>query len=141
MKRTILTLIVALFSIVMVAQLNSGDKVFVIFKETKGEVNSNDTAAIKDLRSYLEDKSTLIIVDSADDADFTFILSVYQINMGNRKGKVDIIDSKSKKMIFESKWEKGTGSISYRWNHSLHAMSKIFRKQIFKEYPAIEKQE
>ncbi len=141
MKRAILTSIVALFSIVMFAQLNSGGKVFVTFKETEGEVNSNDTAAVKDLRGYLEDKTTLLIVDSADDADFIFILSVYQINMGNRKGKVDIMDNKSKNMIFESKWEKGTGSINYRWNHSLHAMSKVFKNQIFKAYPAIEKQE
>jgi len=103
-------------------------------------VNVNGDDAINMLRSYVEGKSNLIIVDSADVSNYTFILSIYELNMGNRKGKIDIMDSKSQTMIFESKWVKGVSNVYSGFSGSRGAIMKIFKGQVLKKFPTIEKQ-
>ena len=139
MKKNFLTLGILLLSLVAVAQLNPEDKIYLTFKNIEGEVNVNGDDAVKMLRDYVLDKSLLIVVDSVEKSDYTLILSVYEKNIGNRMGKIDILDSKSQEMVFESKWTKGTSNMYYGYSGTRHSIGIIFKKQILKEYPEIVK--
>ena len=139
MKLSFLVLIMSVLSFGTMAQLNTGDKVFLTFQNVDGEVNVSGTDAIDMLKSYIVGKTNLVIVDSAEESDYTFILSVVEKNMGNRKGKLDIVLSESKKIIFESKWVKGSMNAFYGYSGSRHAIGKVFKGQILKKYPKIKK--
>lgn len=114
------------------AQLNTGDKVFLTFQDVDGEVNVSGTDAIDMLKSYIVGKTNLVIVDSAEESNYTFILSVVEKNMGNRKGKLDIV-------LSESKWVKGSMNAFYGYSGSRHAIGKVFKGQILRKYPEIKK--
>ena len=67
------------------------------------------------------------------------LLYVIEKNMGNRKGKIDILDSKTSSLIFESKWKKGTSNVSYGYSGTRHAIGKIVKGQILKTFKDIKK--
>ena len=59
--------------------------------------------------------------------------------MGDRKGKIDVLESKSKKIIFESKWKRGTMNALYGYSGTRHAIGRVFKGQVLKEFKQIKK--
>ena len=139
MKTIITTIILLTFSLSSIAQINAGDKVFLQFQDTEGEVNVDGTDACEMLGSYVEGKTSLLLVDSAKKSDYTFVLYVIEKNMGDRKGKIDVIDSKSGEIIFESKWKRGTMNALYGYSGSSHAIGRVFKGQVLKKFKQIKK--
>jgi hypothetical protein len=121
------------------AQIAPGDKVHVIFKDTPNEVNVDGANAVEMLKSYIHGKTTLKIVNSREESSFTFVLSIYEKNMGNRKGKIDLVDSASNAAIFESKLKTGTMNAFYGFSGSRHVIGRVFNGQILKTFPKIKR--
>lgn len=139
MRTIILIFIFSVFTLIASAQISSGDNIYLQFKDTKGEVNVDGIDACEMLRSYMLGKTTLQVVSSKEASDFTFVLSVIEKNMGDRKGKIDIIDSKSGKIIFESKWKRGKMNAFYGYSGTRHAIGRVVKGQILKEFKEIKK--
>tara|TARA_B100001250_G_scaffold411586_1_gene440607 strand:+ start:2978 stop:3424 length:447 start_codon:yes stop_codon:yes gene_type:complete len=148
MREIILTFTLLIFVIITQANMtyipysktiNPGDKIFLEFKDIEGEVNVNGTDGCEMLRSYIVGKTTLEVVSSKEESDFIFMLSVIEKNMGYRKGKIDILDSKTDKVIFESKWKKGNSNAAYGFSGTRHAIGRIVKGQILKKFKEIKK--
>ena len=139
MKSIITTFIFSIITLISSAQLSAGDNVYLQFQDTDGEVNVDGNDACEMLKSYVVGKTSLNIVSNKENSDFTFILSVIEKNMGDRKGKIDVIDSKSGKMIFESKWKRGTMNALYGYSGTRHAIGRVFKGQVLKEFKQIKK--
>jgi hypothetical protein len=139
MKTIITTFIFSIATLIASAQLSNGDKVFLQFQDTEGEVNVDGNDACEMLKSYIVGKTSLNIVSNKEDSDFIFMLSVIEKNMGDRKGKIDVIDSTSGKIIFESKWKRGTMNALYGYSGARHAIGRVFKGQILKEFKDIKK--
>jgi hypothetical protein len=118
-------------------KLDPKDKVFLTFKETSGQPNSEPNYALDILREYVKNKSSLVLVHTAGEADFAFILSVYEKGNTNM-GKIDIVKAGTDQAIFESTWTKGRASMYYGYSGVRHAIGTIFNKEILKKYPHIE---
>ena len=139
MRTTILSFIFSIFTLCVYSQISSGDNVYLQFQDTDGEVNVDGNDACEMLKSYVVGKTSLNIVSNKEDSDFTFMLSVIEKNMGDRKGKIDVIDSKSGKIIFESKWKRGNMNAFYGYSGTRHAIGRVFKGQILKEFKDIKK--
>ena len=139
MKTIITTFIFSIITLISSAQLSSGDNVYLQFQETDSEVNVDGNDACEMLESYVVGKTTLQVVSSKEASDFTFLLSVIEKNMGDRKGKIDVIDSKSGKIIFESKWKRGTMNALYGYSGTRHAIGRVFKGQVLKAFKQIKK--
>jgi hypothetical protein len=130
-----------LFSLLLIMvtgdKLDPQDKVFISFKETNGQVNSDQVYALGILKDYIKNKSSLVLVDNAGDADFTFVLSMYDKDSGNM-GKIDIVKTGTDKAIFESKWTQGKAKMFYGYSGVRHSIGTIFNQQILGKYPHIE---
>jgi len=121
------------------AQLSSSSKIYLEFAETKNEVNVNGEDALNMLADYVKNKTTIEIVNSSEGSDFTMLLSVYERNMGNRMGKIEVINSTTKKSVFESKWKKGTMNAFYGYSGTRHAIGRVFKGQFLNTFPNTEK--
>jgi hypothetical protein len=132
-------LLIAFITLIILTgdKLDPKDKVYLTFKETKGQPNSEPNYALEILREYVKNKSSLAIVNTAGEADFTFILSVYEQGKTNM-GKIDIVKAGTDQAIFESSWTKGRASMYYGYSGVRHAIGTIFNKEILKKYPHIE---
>jgi hypothetical protein len=139
MKSIITTFIFSIMTLFSFAQLSSGDKVYLQFQDTDGEVNVDGDDACEMLKSYVVGKTSLNIVESQSESKYTFVLYVIEKNMGDRKGKIDVLESKSKKIIFESKWKRGTINALYGYSGTRHAIGRVFKGQVLKEFKQIKK--
>src|SRR5690349_14459581 len=84
-------------------KLDPKDKVFIIFQETPGQPNTEEGYAKGILTEYIKNKSSLILVEKVEEADYTFILYCYAKGKTNM-GKIDITKSGTGSTIFESTW-------------------------------------
>ena len=139
MKTIITTFIFSIFTLFVSAQLSEGDKVYLQFQDTDGEVNVDEKDACEMLKSYVIGKTSLSIVSDKEDSDYTLVLYVIEKNMGDRKGKIDVLDSKTDKVIFESKWKRGTMNALYGYSGTRHAIGRVFKGQVLKEFKQIKK--
>ena len=139
MKTIITTFIFSIITLFSFAQLSAGDNVYLQFQDTDGEVNVDGDDACEMLKSYIDEKTSLNIVESQSESKYTFVLYVIEKNMGDRKGKIDVLESKSKKIIFESKWKRGTMNALYGYSGSRHAIGRVFKGQVLKEFKQIKK--
>lgn len=139
MKRLTLILLFTLCSMISFSQLKPDSKVFLTFEQTQNEVNVDGENAVEMLKDYLVGKTSLIISDSKETADFVFQLRVIEKNIGNRKGKLDIIDNQTSASVFESKWVTGTMNAFYGYSGSRHAIGILVKDQLIKAYPVIAK--
>jgi len=117
--------------------LISGSKLYLTYVNTAFKKNVDGANAEIMLNSYLEKKTTCIVVDTRDDADFIVELKV--IKEGGRKAKIDIIHVLSDKKIFESKWRKGTNAIHNGMSGSKQAIGEIVKISLLDKYPEIRK--
>ena len=139
MKTIITTFIFSIFTLFVSAQLSEGDKVYLQFQDTDGEVNVDGNDACEMLKSYVIGKTSLSVVSDKEDSDYTFLLSVIEKNMGDRKGKIVVVESKTEKTIFESKWKRGTMNALYGYSGTRHAIGRVFKGQVLKEFKQIKK--
>tara|TARA_B110000438_G_C15349985_1_gene451667 strand:- start:100 stop:519 length:420 start_codon:yes stop_codon:yes gene_type:complete len=139
MKTIITTFIFSIITLMSSAQLSAGDNVYLQFQDTDGEVNVDGNDACEMLKSYVVGKTSLNVVDNKEESDYTFVLYVIEKNMGDRKGKIDVIDSKTGKTIYESKWKKGTLNALYGYSSTRHAIGRVFKGQVLKEFKQIKK--
>ena len=139
MKSIITTFIFSIISLIVSAQLSASDNVYLQFQDTDGEVNVDGNDACEMLKSYVVDKTSLSVVSNKEESDYTFVLYVIEKNMGDRKGKIDVVDSKTGKTIFESKWKRGTMNVYYGMSGSRHAIGRVFKGQVLKEFKQIKK--
>ena len=139
MKSIITTFIFSIMTLFSFAQLCAGDNVYLQFQDTDGEVNVDGDDACEMLKSYVIGKTSLSVVSNKKESDYTFVLYVIEKNMGDRKGKIDVLDSKSGKIIFESKWKRGTMNALYGYSGTRHAIGRVFKGQVLKEFKQIKK--
>ena len=139
MKTIITTFIFSIITLISSAQLSAGDNVYLQFQDTEGEVNVDGNNACEMLKSYVVDKTSLSVVSNKEDSDYTFVLYVIEKNFGDRKGKIDVVDSKTGKTIFESKWKRGTMNLYSGYSGTRHAIGVVLKKQILKEFKQIKK--
>jgi len=139
MKTIITTFIFSIITLIVSAQLSASDNVYLQFQDTEGEVNVDGNDACEMLKSYVEGKTNLNISNTKEESDYTFVLYVIEKNMGDRKGKIDVVDSKTGKTIFESKWKRGTMNVYYGMSGSRHAIGRVFKGQVLKEFKQIKK--
>jgi hypothetical protein len=139
MKSIITTFIFSIMTLFSFAQLSAGDNVYLQFQDTDNEVNVDGNDACEMLKSYVLGKTHLSVVSNKEESDYTFVLYVIEKNMGDRKGKIDVLDSKSGKMIFESKWKRGTMNALYGYSGTRHAIGRVFKGQVLKEFKQIKK--
>ncbi len=132
-------LLFVFFSMSAFAQLKPGSKVFLEFEDIEGEVNVNGEDALAMLLPYVTDKTKLKVVKSKEESDFVFVLSAYELNMGNRKGKIAILDSKTNEVEFDTGLEKASSSAFYGYSGTRALVGELIKKNIIKEYPKIEK--
>jgi len=138
MKRLVFCLFI-LASFPCFAQLNSSSKIYLEFNETDKEVNVNGQDALRMLADYVKNKTTLEIVSKQESSDYILNLSVYEKNMGNRMGKIEIVDFKTNDVIFASKWKKGSMNAFYGYSGTRHAIGRVFNGGLLKEFPSIAK--
>ena len=111
------------------AQLAPNSKVYLQFIETPNEVNVHDPYALLVLESYIKNKTTLLLAPSSETSDYTINLQVYEKKWGNRMGKIKFVDSKTKNLVFESKWKKGFLMASPYYCGTRHAIGRIFHNE------------
>ena len=139
MKTIITTFIFSIITLIVSAQLSASDNVYLQFQDTDGEVNVDGNDACEMLKSYVLGKTSLSVVSNKEESDYTFVLYVIEKNMGDRKGKIDVLDSKTNKIIFESKWKRGTMNALYGYSGTRHAIGRVFKGQVLKEFKQIKK--
>ena len=123
------------------AQLKPDSKVFLTFVDIENEVNVDAEDAKGMLKSYLNGKTSLVIVDSIQSTDFVLRLSIIEKNMGKRKGKLDVLDNQTTIPVFESNWVKGSMNAFYGYSGSRHAIGRLIKKELLGAFPDIEVEE
>jgi len=118
-------------------KLVSGSRLFIIYKSIDNKRNVDDSDAISMLKSALEDKTSCIVVNAIDKADFTIELNVIKKIMAERSAKILITHILSNKTIFESKWIRGTSNAFSGFSGTRGAINKIVEKNLVEEYPEI----
>jgi hypothetical protein len=118
-------------------KLDPKDKVFIVFKETPGQPNTEEGYAKGILTEYIKNKSSLVLVEKAEEADYTFVLYVYEKGQTNM-GKIDIVKAGTGNAIFESSWTVGKAKMFYGYSGVRHSIGTIFNQQILGKYPHIE---
>ena len=139
LKSVFLFSFISIFTLGTSAQIADNANVFIEYLDTEKEVNVNGRDAIGMFESYIEGYSDLNVVTSKDKSDFTFVLSIYEKNFGNRRGKLDLYNSTNDELIFESGLVKGMPLIFYGYSGSRHVIARAFIDHFLEEYPHINK--
>jgi hypothetical protein len=91
------------------------------------------------LENYVKNKTNLTLVSDIKSSDYIFNLAVYEKNLGNRKGKIEVLNAKTKAVEFASKWKKGTMNAFYGYSGTRHAIGRVFNGEILNQFPTIAK--
>lgn len=118
-------------------ELVPGSRLFITYKNIDDKRNVDASDAISMLKSTIEDKTSCLVVNSFDEADFTVQLNVIKKIMAERSAKILITHILSDKTIFESKWTRGTSSAFSGYSGTRGAINKIVNKNLVEEYPEI----
>jgi len=118
-------------------KLISGSRLFLTYVSTEGKRNVDGSDAVGMLKSYIEGKTTCIVVNSKEEADFIVKLQVKK--SAGRKAKIDIIHVATDKMVFESKWRKGSSAVWNGYSGSRQAIGEVVKELLLDEYPEIGK--
>ena len=117
--------------------LISGSKIFLSYIPTKDKDNVSGSDAIQMLRSYIEEKTTCVVVNSIYEADFVIELRVIKKGMAIRSAMIAIKHIGTGKEVLETKWVKGANTIFYGYSGSRAAIQKVVDKYLLKNYPKI----
>lgn len=139
MKNT-LFIVVLFTSLLSHGQLKENTKVLLTFENTPEETNVDSSNAVQMLKSYIQNKTNCIVSSNKEEAEFVLTIQIIEKNMGDRKGKMTVTDLKTNKIIFTTKWVRGTMNAFYGYSGSRHAIGRLVKKKLMKEYPEIVKQ-
>lgn len=116
--------------------LIKGSRIFLEFIPTENEDNVNGADAIEMLKDYIKGKTSCIVVDSIDEADFLMNLSVIKGFADARKAKITLIYLGNKKEVFSTDWVKGFSNVFYGYSGTRHAIGRIVKNELSKKYPS-----
>ncbi len=119
-------------------ELIPGSRLFLTYSKSEDEDNVDGSDAIGMLKTYIEGKTNCKVVSSYDEADFVVDLRVIKKAMANRRAMIEITNIAMEKVVYESKWSKGTNSAFSGYSGSRAAIGNVVKKQLLKEYPNIE---
>ncbi len=130
---------VFIFSLLSTSQFSAQEisedaKVYLEYEKVDREVNVNGRDAINMLESYIDGYTDLQVVRNKEESEFTFVLSVFEKNFGNRQGKIIVLDSKSSKEIYDTGWVKGMPLVFYGYSGTRHAIARAFIDEFLEEY-------
>lgn len=114
-----------------------GSRILLAYIATEGEGNVNGHDATGMLKSYIEGKTSCIVVNSVDEADFIMKLQVIQKFMGDRNAKISIQHIASDQTIYESKWIRGTATAFYGYSSTRAAVGKLIKNHLHKKFPKV----
>ena len=115
-------------------EISEDAKVYLEYEKVDREVNVNGRDAINMLESYIDGYTDLQVVRNKEESEFTFVLSVFEKNFGNRQGKIIVLDSKSSKEIYDTGWVKGMPLVFYGYSGTRHAIARAFIDEFLEEY-------
>lgn len=117
--------------------LINSSRIFLTYSSTKDQDNVNGNDAKGMLKRYIEGKTTCVVVNSIDEADFVIDLHVIKKAMADRSAKIEIKHILSDKIVFESKWVRGSSTAFSGYSGSRAAIRKVVKKYLLKKYPEI----
>ena len=117
-------------------ELIKNSRIFLEFIPTENEDNVNGADAKEMLKDYIKGKTSCIVVDSIDEADFLMNLSVIKGFADARKAKITLIYLGNKKEVFSTDWVKGFSNVFYGYSGTRHAIGRIVKNELSKEYPS-----
>ncbi|WPR74014.1 hypothetical protein [Algoriphagus sp. NG3] len=132
-------LIFTFLSVTAHAQLAQDSNVLLVFEKQIDQPDADEMEVINLLEHYLSDKTSLNITADKDDVDYILQLSVVKKGLGNRRGKLVVVDPVSTDVIFESKWILGTRNMFYGLSGERHAIARLVSGKLVSEYPEVKK--
>jgi len=118
--------------------LMPGSRIYLTYSFTKGEDNVNGSDAKEMLKSYIEGKTSCIVVNSIDDADFVIELRVIKRPLAVRSAMIIVKHVLTNTEVFKTNWVKGSSTAFYGYSGSRAAIGKVVKKYLLKSYPNIE---
>ena len=115
-------------------EISEDAKVYLEYEKVDREVNVNGRDAIKMFESYIDGYTDLQVVRTREESEFTFVLSVFEKNLGYRQGKFVVLDSKSSKEVYDTGWVKGMPLPFYGSSGTRHAIARAFIDEFLEEY-------
>ena len=138
---TFFTIAYLLIYNISIAQLTPSSKVLLTFEKTVNEENVDGNDAVGMLESYIKGKTNLEVVSSLKESDYILELRLFEKNMGYRKGKIDIIDSKTHNVIFSTDWVSAGSNAFYGYSGSRHVIGKLVKDDLIDKFPKIKKKD
>lgn len=114
-----------------------GSRIFLTFSRTKDKSDVDGNDAIQMLKSYMEGKTSCVIVNTIDEADFEMELSVIKKIMADRKAMLTIRHLLTDKEVYRTKWVRGTSNAFSGYSGSRHSIGKLIKKYVVEDYPDI----
>ena len=112
-------------------------RVYLEFEKVDKEVNVNGRDALGMFESYIEGYSDLEVVTDKEASEITFVLFVFEKNFGYRRGKINVLNSNSGDLIYDTGWVKGMPLVFYGYSGTRHAIARAFIDEFLEEYPHI----
>ncbi|MDR7129017.1 hypothetical protein J2X69_001352 [Algoriphagus sp. 4150] len=137
--KNFVVLIFTFLSLTAHAQLAQDSNVYLAFEKQLDQADADELESINLLEHYLSDKTSLNVSEDKNDVDYIVQLSVVKKDLGNRRGKIMIIDPVSTHVIYESKWVLGIRNMFYRLSGERHAIAKLVSRKLLSEYPEVKK--
>ena len=118
-------------------KLIAGSRVFLEYSQTEGEKNVDGDDAVNMLKDYFEKKTSCVVVNSIEEADFIVNLSIIKKAMGDRKGMMTIQHIATDRMVFKTKWIRVSASRFNGYSGTRGTIKKMTKKYLLKRYPQI----
>jgi len=118
-------------------ELIPGSRILIKYIPTENANNINGNDAAKMLIGHIQGKTSCVVVNSIDEADFVIELRVIEKLLGYRSAKIALKHILSNKIVLETKWEKGSPSAFNGYSGSRAAIGKTVKKDLLLEFPKI----
>lgn len=119
--------------------LIAGSRIFLRYSLTEDKKNVDGNDAKEMLKSYIEGKTTCVVVNTIHEADFVMELRVVKSVLGDRLAMLVIKHLLTDKDVFKTKWVRGTPTAFYGYSGSRAAIGKAVKKRLLKNYSEIER--
>lgn len=117
--------------------LMPGSRIFLTFSKTSGKDDVNGEDAKQMLKTYIKGKTSCVVVSTIDEADFEMELSVVIKIMAERKAMLTIRHIITNEEVYSTKWVRGTSNAFSGYSGSRHAIGRLVKKLLIKDYPEI----
>ncbi|WP_439488701.1 hypothetical protein [Algoriphagus sp.] len=111
----------------------------LVFEKQVDQPDADEMESLNLLEYYLRDRTSLNVIEDKKEVDYILQLSVVKKGLGNRRGKLVVVDPVSTNVIFESKWILGTRNMFYGLSGERHAIARLVSGKLVSEYPEVKK--